>query len=157
MRNSVAPVILATLAFVTPLHAQVRIEIPSRQYTTGERITAAVVNSTSRTIAYCTGIETFGWSKNGKVVSDLTISPFGVLHKSQAGKWGILLDGVDVRNSWRIDSLEPGHSQQYSFKVREKGEKRLVIEYKFDDGANCDCSDPYGRWKKTRSRTFLVR
>ena len=140
-----------------PLSSQVRIEIPAREYAARKRITAKVINSTRRTIAYCTGIALFGWSDTGQIVSDLTFSPFEVWYRSKGGKWGTVAEGVDFGGSWRIDSLEPGQSQQYSFKVRVKGERRLVLEYDFDDGENIDCSDPYRKWKKIRSQTFMVR
>jgi hypothetical protein len=99
----------------------------------------------------------FNWSDDGRIVGDMTISPFGVWHKSEGGKWGTLADGVDMGSFWRIGSLDSGQSEEYSFKVREKGEKRLLLEYAFEDGANTDCSNPYKKWKKVWSLTFTVR
>jgi len=157
MKNGLTALMLLLSFIASPLMAQVRIQMGARQYKAKEKITARVINSTDRTIAYCVGIALFGWSDSGKIVPDLTESPFEVLHKSESGKWGFLADGVDMGTSSRVGSLEPGESEEYSFKVRSTGEKRLVFEYMFDDGSNMDCSDPYMKMKKVRSRTFMVR
>jgi hypothetical protein len=152
----VAPILLVTL-FAHPLSARVRIEMRGRQFKAKEKITARVVNSTTRTIAYCVGVTTFDWSDNGEIVPEITTSPFEVWHKSEQGKWGTLADGVDAGFFSQVESLDPGQSEEYSFKVRAKGEKRLFLEYAFDDGSNTDCSNPYQKTKKVWSSTFTVR
>jgi hypothetical protein len=157
MGKALTAAILILSFSAIPSNSQVRIELPAREYAAREGITARVVNSTHHTIAYCTGITFFGWSETGKIVSDITFSPFEVLYRPKGGKWGTVAEGVDFGGSWRIDSLEPSQSQQYTFKVRMKGERRLVLEYDFDKGENIDCSDPYKKWKRIRSRTFIVR
>jgi hypothetical protein len=142
------------LSVCVSLASQVRIEIPARKFKANERITAKVVNATNRTIAYC--VDHGPWLFPGNNILWI-FTPFGVLQKPEGGKWGITLASIDLGHSSRIETLNPGDSEEYWFMLRENGERRLVFEYIFDNGENTNCSDPHRKWKKVKSPSFTVR
>jgi len=157
--RAVHSLLLAGLSLVLslltlPLRAQVQIEISARQFKANEKVTAKVVNTTHRTIAYCVGRGPWA-GPNGRIL--WISSPFGILQKGERGKWGILLTGIDVGTSSHLQELYPGKSEEYWFQLVQTGERRLLLEYTFDSGGSVDCSDPHRKWKKVRSQTFIVR
>ena len=138
------------------LGAQVHIEMAATQFEPREKITAQVVNSTKRTITYCTGYEPWGHRNGNDVDLEWIESPFGIYRETN-GKWGILLTGLDVGTSQHAAVLERGESREFWFKLDQTGKMRLDMEYWFDDEGDADCSDPYRKVKKARSHAFTVR
>jgi hypothetical protein len=150
----IAGLSLVVSSLTLPLRAQVQIEVSARQFKINEKITAKVVNTTHRTIAYCVGHGPWE-GPNGRIV--WVSSPFGILQKGERGKWGIELTGIDVGTSLHLQELYPGNSEEYWFPSVYTGERRLFLEYTFDSGESVNCSDPHRKWRRVRSQAIIVR
>jgi len=153
-RLLIAGLLLVLNLLTLPVNAQVQIEMSARQFKANDNVTAKIVNTTHRTIAYCVSRGPWG-GPNGRIV--WVESPFGVLQRPEGGKWGILLTGIDVGFSSHVEELSPGKSEEYWFPLFHPGQRRLLLEYTFDKAERVDCSDPKRKWKKVRSQTFVVR
>ena len=82
--------------------------------------------------------------------------PFSVQSKT-GHKWSTLLIGPDVGNLLTPRVLDPGQSDEFPFRLLDKGEMRLVLNYWIGEKKELNCKNPSRGRKEARSKVFLVR
>jgi hypothetical protein len=133
---------------------QVYVALPRARFNRSEGIPAKVVNTGSSGIVFC--IEYGQWSCKEAGCGDIkaTPIPFYVQRKA-GGKWSALLIGPDMGSIRVPNELEPGHSNEFPYRLNESGEMRFVVDY-WIGRADVNCKNPPKHAKKAVSRTFSV-
>jgi len=83
---------------------------------------------------------------------ETTPIPFYVQRKS-GRKWSALLIGPDIGSLRSSVVLEPGQSHEFPFRLNNKGEMRLVLDYWIGE-KDVNCKNPPKGGKKTQSKIF---
>ena len=141
--------------FSTAVVSQVRVSTGGEEFKSHQQIPVRISNTGKNSVSYC--VEFGQWSlKTGSGEADdieSTPIPFYV-QKQRGGKWGILLIGTDVGSSRRAVVLKAGESQQFPFRLGDRGRMRLVLDYWRGENDSV-CKFPKGK-KTTRSKIFVV-
>ena len=131
--------------------AQVHVAVPKGRYTQYELIDVVITNNSKSDVSFCVeyGHSSFRDENN----SEPTPTPVYVQRQTNRG-WSTLLIGPDIGSARRTDTLSPGESQHYPFRLHDQGRVRLVLDYWV--GANTKtCADPKGR-HTVKSRQFVI-
>jgi hypothetical protein len=141
--------------FSSVVVSQVRVSTGGEEFKSHQQIPVMISNAGKNNVSYC--VEFGQWSlKTGSGEADdieATPIPFYV-QKQSGGKWGILLIGTDVGSSRHAVVLKAGESQQFPFRLGDRGRMRLVLGYWRGENDNV-CKFPKGK-KTARSKIFLV-
>ncbi len=134
---------------------QVQITVPAQSFRASEQIAAKVFNLGDHKIVYC--VEFGQTSSTGLGVENIetTPIPFYVQRRS-GGRWSTLLIGPDVGSFRNSVVLEAGQSQEFFFRLKDKGEMRLVLDY-WTGEKTVDCKNPPRGGKKAQSKIFAVQ
>ena len=151
---------LSILLWAVPLllsgaHGTVaQITVPARQFKMLESIPAKIENPSSKPITFCVEFGQTSPSPDENGIES-TPSPFEVQAYS-SGKWHTLLIGPDVGSSRRALVLEAGESADFPFRLREKGQIRLILWYWVGAMSDLDCRHPPKGEKGLKSKVFGV-
>lgn len=141
--------------FNSAVVSQVRVSAGGEEFNSHQQIPVRISNAGTNNVSYC--VEFGQWSsKTGSGQTDdveATPIPFYV-QKQSGGKWGTLLIGPDVGSSRRAVLLRAGESQQFPFRLGDRGRMRLVLDYWRGENDSV-CKFPMGK-KITRSKIFVV-
>ncbi len=148
---------LATLLLLdSALLAQVRVGTVGTQFRAHEQINVQVTNAGKKTASYCVEFTQISFKTGAGTVEDMEHTPIPFYVQKQNGRrWSTLLIGPDIGSSRRAVILKPGESQQYTFRLSDRGRMRLVLEY-WDGETERACTHPQGKRKETRSNVFVV-
>jgi len=158
---------LAISLFLIPTAlSQVRIVTSRTDFNSHDRIDVQITNTGEKAVSYC--VEFGQISYKGEIVSapepdhsripayvrvETTPIPFYV-QKDKSGKWRTLMIGPDIGSSRHAVVLEAGESQQYPFRLGDRGRMRLVLDYWLGENDSV-CEFP--KHKKTaHSNIFAV-
>ncbi len=134
---------------------QVQVTVPAQSFKASERIAAKVANVGDHEILYCVEFGQTSFKGPGVENMETTPIPFYVQRKS-GGRWSTLMIGPDVGSVRSSVVLEPGQSHEFPFRLNDKGEMRLVLEYWIGEKA-VNCKNPPRGEKKTHSKIFAVQ
>jgi hypothetical protein len=116
---------------------QVQVTVPAQSFKASERIAAKVANVGDHEILYCVEFGQTSFKGPGVENTETTPIPFYVQRKS-GGRCSTLMIGPDVGSARSSVVLEPGQSHEFPFRLNDKGEMRLVLEYWIGEKAvNC--------------------
>jgi hypothetical protein len=133
--------------------AQVKINIPLQHQKKYETIHASVENAGSKQVTFC--IEFGEKSPKGDGETEATPSPFWV-QRNNNGKWGTLMIGPDVGSSRSAQTLDPGKSVEFAFRLGVSGPMRLRLNYWDRSLPSLDCQKPPKGAKLVTSAAFTV-
>jgi len=131
--------------------AQVEVSLPTDSFKSEDKIDTRIINKGQVSVSYC--VEIGQWSPHAGTTESTPI-PFHVERKNN-DKWGVLLIGPDIGSSRHAVELEPGSSQDFPFRLLDKGDMRLVLHYwvgKRDDV----CSETAKGRKTAKSKVFSI-
>jgi hypothetical protein len=147
--------IAAIVLFCPIALSQVRVSTPRTEFKSHDQINVQVTNGGKRTVSYCVEFGQYSFKTGGGGADDMESTPIPFYVQRQNGhKWGILLIGPDLGSSRHAVTLKPGESQQYPFRLSDRGRMRLVLEYWNGDNDKV-CEHPK-RKKTARSSVFVV-
>jgi hypothetical protein len=135
--------------------SQVRISTPGTDFKSYGRISAQITNTGKITVSYCVEFGQISLKAGTGTAEDIehTPIPFHV-QKQNGSKWGTLMIGPDIGSSRHAVVLKAGESQQYPFRLSDRGRMRLVLDYWHGESDRV-CEYPAGK-KATRSNIFVV-
>jgi hypothetical protein len=134
---------------------QVQVTVPAQSFKASERIAAKVANVGDHEILYCVEVGQTSLKGPGVENMETTPIPFYVQRKS-GRKWSTLLIGPDIGSLRSSVMLEPGQSHEFPFRLNDKGEMRLVLDYWMGE-KDVNCKNPPKGGKKTQSKIFAVQ
>lgn len=134
---------------------QVRVSVSGHSFKASERIAAKVANTGDHEILYCVEVGQTSFKGPGLKDVEATPIPFYVQRKS-GHRWSTLLIGPDIGSLRSSVVLEPGQSHEFPFRLADKGEMRLVLDYWIGE-KDVNCKAPPKGGKKTRSTVFAVQ
>src|SRR5580658_5225266 len=122
--------------FASTASAQVAVRIPLQSYKSHDWINVQIVNSSTKPVSFC--VEYGYRSYFDYDHFEATPTPVYIQQKSEKG-WSTLLTGPDIGSSRQPETLAPGMSQSYPFRINARGSVRLVLDYWTGDaGDSCD-------------------
>jgi hypothetical protein len=133
---------------------QVEVTVSALAFNASEQIDAKVVNAGHQQISYCIQIGQTS-VKGPRREVEATPMPFSVQSKT-GHKWSTLLIGPDVGNFLTARVLDPSQSDEFLFRLPDKGEMRLVLSYWIGERKQPNCKNPPEGRKEARSKAFLV-
>jgi hypothetical protein len=138
------------------LASQVRVSTNGSVFKTHERIDVQVTNAGKDAVSYCIEVgQTSSKAGNGTPADVETTSiPFYV-QSHNGDRWGTLMIGPDVGSSRQPMVLKPGESQRYPFRLSDRGQMRIVLDYWRGENERV-CKHPSGETMTTRSKPFIV-
>jgi hypothetical protein len=131
--------------------AQVKISVPVLRFKAHDQIDVRVTNAGTAPVTYCVQIGHVSYTDSGQ--SEPTPTPVYVQQKNSRG-WSTLMIGPDIGSFLSPESLLPGESQQFPFRVNARGTMRLVLEYRLGSNESF-CKDRKGL-RVARSREFSI-
>jgi hypothetical protein len=135
--------------------SQVRVSTPGTDFKSHEQIDVKITNAEKSAVSYCVEFGQISFKAGTGKVEDMehTPTPFYV-QEQNGGRWGTLLIGPDIGSSRHAVVLKAGESQQYPFRLSDRGRMRLVLDYWRGENDRV-CEHPKGK-NTTRSNTFVV-
>jgi len=135
--------------------SQVRVSTPGSDYKSHQQIDVQITNAGKNAVSYCVefGQHSFKTARGGVENMETTPIPFYV-QRQNSRSWGTLLIGPDIGSSRHAVVLKAGESQQYPFRLSDRGQMRLVLDYWRGENDRV-CEYPQGK-KTTRSNIFVV-
>ena len=130
--------------------AQVKVTIPRAHYVAHDRIEVEILNSGAKDVSFCVQ---YGYMSFNGDHSELTPTPVYVQQKSQRG-WNTLITGPDVGNILVPETLAPGQSRNYPFRVNAHGVVRILVDYW--PSAKIDSCRTIKGQKTAKSREFSI-
>ena len=146
---AIAPCVAALL--IGTAFGQVKIVLSASSFKAEDKIEAVIVNQGRVPVSYC--VE-FGQSSPKGAAAESTPVPFHV-ERRQSEKWSVLLIGPDVGSSRRVVELEAGKSQDFPFRLLDKGNMRLVLHYWLGERDD-SCSETAKGKKTAKSQVFSI-
>jgi len=122
--------VVTVIALSLAADAQVKISVPSAVYKTHDKIDVEIVNAGTSDVTFCVeyGYLSFVDSNH----SEPTPTPVHVQQKN-SHRWSTLLTGPDIGSARHPDTLRPGESQHFPFRVNAHGTVRIVLRYPCGD------------------------
>ena len=141
----------SVLVLLSTAVAQVELSVPSGPFKPEDRIQAKITNKGRMPISYC--VEFGQWSPHAGTIESMPI-PF-YIEKRNGEKWGVVMNGPDIGSSRHTVQLEPAGSNDFPFRLFDKGDMRLVLHY-WTGNRDDTCSEtPKGR-KTAKSKMFSI-
>ena len=145
-------IVLALTPIALP---QVRMSMSRTDFNSHDRIAVQITNTGKSAASYCVEFGQFSFKAGTGTAQDMESTPIPFfVQTDNAGKWGTLLNGPDIGSSRHAVVLKAGESQQYPFRLSDRGRMRLVLDYWRGDN-DIVCEFPKGK-KTTRSKVFVV-
>ena len=120
-----------------------------------DRIDVQITNKGKSAVSYCVEFGQFSFKTGNGTAADMEPTPIPFyVQMDSAGRWGTLLIGPDIGSSRHAVVLKAGESQQYPFRLGDRGRIRLVLDYWVGE-KDTVCEFPKSK-KTTRSNTFVV-
>jgi hypothetical protein len=134
---------------------QVRVSTLNTDFDSRGRIDAQIINTGKVAVSYCVEFGQISHKTVTGAAEDVEPTPIPFYVQKQNGsRWGTLMIGPDVGSSRRAVVLKAGESQQYPFRLSDRGRMRLVLDYWRGEN-NKVCEQPTDK-KTTRSGIFVV-
>jgi len=149
-RRTLAALLLALIP-VGAATAQVVVSVSAGSFKPEDRIEAKVINKDRLPVSYC--IELGQWSPHAGTVESTPV-PFYVERKNH-DNWNVLLIGPDIGSSRQPATLSPGTSSEFSFRLHDIGEIRLVLHYWIGERDNV-CKGSTKGSKTAKSKLFSI-
>jgi hypothetical protein len=141
------------LGAVLQASTQVTVSIPQRRYHRYEKIDVIITNRTAKPMSFC--VEFGHRSMRGSGAGDVEATPTPVyVQRKMNGKWSTLVIGPDIGSVRHSVVVEPGEAQHYPFRLIDRGQMRLVLDY-WRGERDDPCANPKGR-KVAKSNVFDV-
>jgi hypothetical protein len=135
--------------------AQLRVSTPGREFKSHDKISAQITNVGTSTVSYCVEFGQHSFKTGSGGVEDMETTPIPFYVQREGGRhWGTLLIGPDVGSSRHAVVLKPSESQQYPFRLSDRGRMRLVLDYWRGENERV-CENPKGK-KTISSNVFVV-
>jgi len=150
LRSIVVVLLLNPLALPQVHMATSRTDVNSH-----DRIDVQITNSGKNAVSYCMEFGQYSFKAGSGAAEDMEPTPIPFyVQREGGGKWSTLLNGPDIGSMRRVVVLKAGESQQFPFRLGDRGRMRLVLDYwrGENDGV---CEYPKGK-KTTRSNIFVV-
>lgn len=122
-----------------------KIGVSGHNFTKQEVIRSKVINTGKRPIAVCLVFTSM----------DTLPLPFAV-QRDNNGRWGTLLNAIDLGPNGSVLVLEAGEAQEFTFHLNDSGKMRLMLEYWQGAEPHLSChSLPKGS-KVVNSQVFTI-
>jgi hypothetical protein len=143
------------LLFTCIAVSQVRVSTSRAEFKSHDKINVQITNVGTSTASYCVEFGQQSFKTGGGGVEDMEATPIPFYVQRQNGRhWGTLLIGPDIGSSRHAVVLKPGESQQYPFRLSDRGRMRLVLDYWRGENEGA-CENLKGK-KTTSSNVFVV-
>ena len=147
--------IAVVLLFGSIAPCQVRVTTPKADFDSHGRIDVQITNTGKIAVSYCVEFGQISYKAGTGASEDVESTPIPFYVQKQNGsRWGTLMIGPDIGSSRHAVVLKAGESQQYPFRLSDRGRMRLVLDYWRGENDRA-CERPTGK-KITRSDVFVV-
>jgi hypothetical protein len=153
MLRAIAASIILWSAFVPRLSAQVRVTVPSKKFTTDEKIVATVQNDGDQPVTLC--VASGQMSRTGQSAVSTPV-PFLIEGKVHETSWKPLLVSPEGSGSQSAAVLEAKQSLPFPFWPPAKGELRLQLRYWQGAHPEMHCAHPPAGSHNAKPATFKV-
>ena len=131
--------------------AQVRVRVPDQHYKSHDKIDVQITNTGASNVTFC--VEAGYISYIDSEHSESSPTPIYVQQRGARG-WSSLLTGPDIGSARSPETLGPGQSQHFPFRVNASGTIRLVLNY-WPDSNQHSCENRNGL-RVARSREISM-
>jgi hypothetical protein len=137
------------------LLSQVRVSTNGTDFKAHGRIDVQVTNAGKDAVSYCVEFGQTSFKTGTGATADAESTPIPFYVQRQVGdKWSTLMNGPDIGSIRKWIVLKPGESQQYPFRLSDRGRMRVVLSYWRSENERT-CQRPNGK-KTARSNVFVV-